>query len=163
RSLTEKSGEGISLLTADGGIIYTSPTIKQIMGYEAEEILGKTIDERVHPDDLPMVTQAKQSLLEKPGQSAMIAYRARHKDGSWRWLEATGTNLLYEPNVRAIVVNFRDITDRKEAEDALRISEERFAKAFNASPQPMVIFEAPGRRIINVNEAMIRTFGWTAG
>lgn len=296
RALTERSGEGISLLGLDGAISYTSPVMTTILGYEVDEVIGKPAQDRIHPDDVLSLRRLLELLSRQPGQSAIAVYRVRHKDGSWRWIESVLTNLIEEPSVRSIAINFRDVTERKNAadalrqsearyrslvssldegvvlqdanavilamnasaqrilglteaqmmerdsfdprwraihedgslfpgemhpavltlrtgqpcsnvvmgihlpndelrwisinsqplfhegetkpygvvssfsditerkltEDALRASEERFAQAFNASPLPMVIFELADRRIVNVNEALIRVSGWTA-
>lgn len=161
RALTEKSSEGISLLLLDSTLIYTSPAIKQIMGYDPRDVIGTKVETRIYPEDLPRFKELIASLSRTPGRSAELSYRSQHKDGSWRWMEATFTNLLEEQSVQAITLNYRDISKRKQAEDALRASEERFAKAFNASPQPMAILELPSRKYINVNEALVENSGWT--
>ncbi|MEP7340631.1 MAG: PAS domain S-box protein [Acidobacteriota bacterium] len=162
RALTERSGEGISLLALDGTVTYTSPVMKTILGYEVDEVVDNPAKERIHPDDTQSLQQLLESLSRQPGMSVATAYRARHKNGSWRWIESTFTNLLDEPNVRAIVVNFCDITERKKAEDALRTSEERFAKAFELNPNPMVILTCPDMRFAHVNQSWLRRYEYRA-
>jgi PAS domain-containing protein len=85
-------------------------------------------------DDMQRVREAFARLSESPGSSVIIEHRSRHKNGSWRWIEAVSANLLAEHEVRAIVCNFRDITKRRQAAEALRESEERFRVALKTSP-----------------------------
>lgn len=126
RALIENSGDGISLTDEYGKYIYASPAVYRILGYEPEEIIGKTASERIHPDDWKMLTERAYALADIHGARDTIRYRVRHKNGDWLWVEAIFTNLLHEPSVQALVVNFRDITQSKLAEDALRASEERY-------------------------------------
>ncbi|MEK7326498.1 MAG: PAS domain S-box protein, partial [Chloroflexota bacterium] len=116
RVLVERSYDAIALISADGTVAYRSPTAAQISGFSPEELTGMSIFAQVHPDDLPGAKALFAQLLQEPSRSVTIELRFQHKDGSWRWLEATGANLLAEPSVRAIVANYRDITDRKQAE-----------------------------------------------
>jgi PAS domain S-box-containing protein len=125
RALTENSADGIALLDAKGAIRYASPTSAQALGYSVGELVGTNMFELMHPDDIQSVSLLLSALVEKPETPLTIQFRFRHKDGSWCWLEATGNNLLAEPAVQAIVVNYRDITERKRAEEALKEYSER--------------------------------------
>jgi len=120
RSLIEHSADVITLLDSEGTICYTTPQSTRILGYTADEIIGRRNTERMHPDDLPAMQDVFRRLLAQPGASITAEMRLRHKDGSWRWIEAIRTNLLADPSVQAIVVNHRDITDRKRAEEQLQ-------------------------------------------
>lgn len=119
-ALMEHSADGIVLLNARGEIVFTSHAENRILGYSAEERTGKSIFELVHPDDRPEVLSVFKSLLEKPGKSATLSLRYLTKDGSWRWLECIAINLLEEPSVLGIVINYRDISERKQAEAEIR-------------------------------------------
>ncbi len=124
RALIENSADAIALIRADGTILYESPAASRILGYAIDELVGRNAFELVHPDDRPETTTLFARLLEKPGTSLNGQFRLRHQDGAWPWIEASGTNLLGEPSVQAIVVNYRDITRRKQAEQKLRLSDE---------------------------------------
>ena len=128
RSLMENSSDIITILESDGTIRYQSASIHRILGYVPDELLGQQIFELVHPDDVHPVKKSFTKLTKRPG-IAPVEFRFRHKNGSWRTLEAVGTNLLADPAVRGIVVNSRDSTARKKVEEALRESEERYALA----------------------------------
>ncbi|HKW25936.1 MAG TPA: PAS domain S-box protein, partial [Terriglobales bacterium] len=123
RSLVQNSSDIITILRADGTIRYQSPSIERILGYNPEELLGKSAFDLLHPDDRPRGIALFQERLGVPGSIAPIEVRFRHNDGSWRTLEATGNNLLHEPGVAGIVVNSRDITERKRTEDVLHATE----------------------------------------
>jgi PAS domain S-box-containing protein len=121
RALVENGWEALALIDACGTIRYASPSIARILGYRPEELVGHSGLELMHPDDQPAATELFAHLLQQPGTTITAQYRHQHRDGSWRWIEATGTNLLSDPDVGAIICNFRDITERKEAEEGVRI------------------------------------------
>lgn len=123
RSLVQNSSDVITILGADGTILYESPSIERILGYKPENLVGKNSFDFIHPDDRPRAQATFQEHLPIPGSITPIELRFRHKDGSWRILEATGNNLLHEPAVAGIVVNSRDITERKRTEDVLHATE----------------------------------------
>ncbi|MBL8793465.1 MAG: PAS domain S-box protein [Planctomycetia bacterium] len=163
RALIEHSFDGITLLTATGDILYASPSALRISGHTAEELVGRSVFDLIHPDDLPVVQATFTRLLHTPGGSTTVQARCRHKDGSWRWIENTGTNLLDQPHVRAIVSNYRDITAQKQAEQALQQSEERYRHLFESSPHPMLVYEWETQRFLAVNDAAVRHYGYTRG
>ncbi|MSV30377.1 MAG: PAS domain S-box protein, partial [Bryobacterales bacterium] len=115
RSLIENASDVITLVDRRGIILYESPAFHRVSGFEASEVTGRPVMEFIHPQDVPAVTQAMAHAIRTPSHNAPIEFRVRHKNGSWITLEATGTNLLHDPAVEAIVVNSRDITERKRA------------------------------------------------
>ena len=126
RSLIEKAPDGIVLVGLDGRNKYASPAARSILGFDPEDDLQVNPLEYIHPDDMPAVLQAMSDLIQDPHRVPTLNYRYKHKNGSWRWLESTFSNLLMEPSVEAVVINFHDITARREAEDALKLSEARY-------------------------------------
>lgn len=123
RSLVQNSSDIISILAADGTIRYESPSVERILGYKPEELVGKSVFGFLHPDDRQRVIEVFRKHLTIPGSIAPMELRFRHNDGSWRTVEATGNNLLHEPGVAGLVVNSRDITERKRTEDVLHATE----------------------------------------
>src|SRR5262249_42451537 len=113
------------LLDADGVILDASPAARRILGYGPDELVGLDAFSLVHPDDQAALRATWRELLRAPGQSRTSTFRARHRDGSWRWVEGIVTILLAEPSVSAMISNSRDVSERKrleEHEDELRLA-----------------------------------------
>jgi PAS domain S-box-containing protein len=157
RALTEHSSDAVTLIRADGTVLYNSPSSSRVLGYGPEEFVGRTGFEIVHPDDRQRIVGRLADLAREPGRPLTEELRVRHKDGSWRWVECVGTNLLAEPAVGAVVVNFRDITERHRATEALRESEQRFARFMQHLPGLAWIKDAHGRYVF-ANDAAMRAF-----
>jgi two-component system cell cycle sensor histidine kinase/response regulator CckA len=132
RILTEMRAM-ISEIDEQGRLIYVSPSVTDLLGYDVEEILGAVGLEWVHEDDIASLSEILGKVVET-GQTARSLYRARHKDGRWLWLESTGSTYRHSNGTRRIVIFARDVTEVKLAGGALRDSEDRFrALAENAS------------------------------
>jgi PAS domain S-box-containing protein/putative nucleotidyltransferase with HDIG domain len=116
QALLEKAPDGIVLIGPDGTMAFASPSAKRLFGYEGIDEAGMDPAEHTHSDDLPIVLTALAELGQNPALTPTLQYRFRHADGSWRWVESTFTNLLADESVNAIVINFRDITERRRAE-----------------------------------------------
>lgn len=116
RALIEHGADQVVLLAPDGTLLYENPTVARPLGYALGAFLGRNPSELVHPEDRAGARQTWEEVLEQPGLSLQAAFRLQHADGSWRWMEGTATNELNEPSVRAIAINYRDITERKRAD-----------------------------------------------
>ncbi|WP_299263354.1 PAS domain S-box protein [Halorientalis sp.] len=134
QALVEESSDIISIVDADGVFQYQSPSIERILGYDPEETIGDTAWEYVHPDDRADLTEAFERGVENTDANPVIEYRARHADGSWRWLEARGNNQLDAPAVEGYIVNSRDITERREREQTARQRQKQLSLFFEESP-----------------------------
>jgi len=132
RALVENSTDVISLLSKDGKNLYATPSQRRVLGYTAEELLGRPAFEHIHPDDMEEVKARFARCLANPGLPVTAEVRVRHKDGSWRVVEAVGVNRLEDPSVRAIVANYRDITARKRA-DSIQSTLYRVSEATSAA------------------------------
>jgi PAS domain S-box-containing protein len=117
RALIENSSDAIFLIERDGKIHYATPSVEHVLGYSTDDLLGKNAFEYIHPDEQDGARRFFTSIIRKPGKNFTAVYRVRHKDGSWRWMEGIGTNLVMEPAVQAIVINHRDITEYKREEE----------------------------------------------
>ncbi|HZY43305.1 MAG TPA: PAS domain S-box protein, partial [Anaerolineae bacterium] len=116
RALIESSSDAITLLGATGKVIYDSPSAPGMLGYGPEDWIGRDVFALIHPEDLPRIQGLFEHLRQTAGARVNFTLRTRHKSGSWLWLEMVATNLLAEPGVNAIVLNYRDVTERKRAE-----------------------------------------------
>ena len=119
RSLIENSSDIITIIDRHGRVSYESPSVERVLGYGPEELMGKS-GRLVHPDDVAGVTRIFKRRTAGAGGGSPLEYRVRHKDGSWRVLETVGKDMLEHPSVAGIVVNSRDITERKKAEEQIR-------------------------------------------
>jgi diguanylate cyclase (GGDEF)-like protein/PAS domain S-box-containing protein len=120
RSLVQNSADVNMIVGPDGIVRYESPAVEQVLGFRAEDRIGHSVFELVHPDDRDHGQQLLNEILHSPGAQATGELRVRHADGSWRSIEATGKNLIDDPAVAGLVINYRDVTTRKTLEDELR-------------------------------------------
>jgi PAS domain S-box-containing protein len=119
RALIEESHDFTTVLDDNGVITFISPSVKRLFGYDPRELEGKSIFKFIHPEDREEVIREARRAISDPAGSAMVEYRFRHKNGTYRHCESIGRNLKAHPAVGASVINTRDITDRKVLERQL--------------------------------------------
>ncbi len=141
RALIQHSADAIQLLSAEGNVLYSSDSVERVLGYKPEEIQGAGSAPFLHPDDLPLFMDRFTSLLQTPGGQVTLEYRVKHKNGSWVWIEATGSNYLQDPHIQAIVGNFRDITQRKKMEERQRLLYRASEKLTSSLDQQITLHE----------------------
>ena len=122
--------------------------------------MGRNVFEFIHPDDTPLIGQLFSEVLQKPGNFVSAECQFRRKDGSWMWLEGSGSNLLADESIKAVVVNCRDVSSRKQAEDELRRSQERFRGIYDSSKDAIGYVNLRGE-ILDVNKAFIELTGYS--
>jgi diguanylate cyclase (GGDEF)-like protein/PAS domain S-box-containing protein len=161
RSVVENSSENVTIVDLDGTLRYASPAFGRMLGYAPQEVVGKmNVLDYVHPDDLPHVLEETEKALSEGGVATnRTEYRFRHKDGSWRWVESAGTYLLDDPHVKGVVVQTRDITERKRTEEALREAEERFRRSFDDAAIGMALVGTDGR-FLRTNRSLCDMLGY---
>ena len=120
RSLVQNASDGVLVLGDGGQVRYASPALERILGGRAEIAIGRSPMDYVHPGDQKMVARRLSEVSSSNGREVVLEFRARHADGTWRTLEAIAKNLLDDPSVDGVVVNYRDITERKALEQELR-------------------------------------------
>ena len=127
KALVEHSSDIIVVLDTEATVIYVNPALEQVLGFKPEERIGKKGFELVHPDDINLLAEYFITLISDTN-SPVINWEMhlRHKNGSWRTLEGMGSNLVNNNVVEAMVVNYRDITERRKVEEALKKSEQRY-------------------------------------
>lgn len=162
RALVENSGDGVAIISPAGNPTYVSTAVKRMLGYTEEEAAGLDMFNAVHPDDLRMVEEAWGKVIASRGVPFYVGIcRVRHKDGSWRWMESTMTNMTHDPAVGGIVDNFREVTERVIADRALRESEEKRRLIMNAAMDAIICSDMSGV-ITFWNQQAENIFGWKA-
>jgi len=141
RALFQHATDLISVVDADGSLCYASPSHQAMLGYTSDELMGRRMFDFMHPDDVQAAQESLAEALGQPGALGQATFRFRHKNGSWRWLESTGRNLLHDPAVGGILANSRDITARVDAEEKLRDSEVRFRAQYKGLPLPIYTWQ----------------------
>lgn len=150
RLLAENSLDIISTNLPDGTFQYISPACRRILGYEPEELTGRSMFDLFHPDELYPITEIVKQVVEKPGKAIAI-FRYRHKNGHYVWLESTSQVIIDPASGRSLyTVNVgRDVTERVEAEEALRQSEGRYRLlARNLPNSAVLVFDRDMRYLV---------------
>jgi len=130
--LLENASEVITIYEEDGTVRYISPSVERILGYSAQDMIGHKDAEYVIEGYSSVVDSMFRQLLDNPFESIRIQYEIRKKDGDAIWVEATGTNLLSDPAIQGILVNSRDITERRRAEQEERMRSQMQALSENS-------------------------------
>jgi two-component system, cell cycle sensor histidine kinase and response regulator CckA len=159
RALIEHGADAVALLAPDGTMLFASQSTERLLGFSPAELVGKPGFERIHPDDLPGVRATLSEIAALPGSPRAMELRWRHRDGSWRYIDAVAVNRLAEPAVGAIVINFRDQTDRRQAETALREQEERY-RTLVEGVRDVIFALSPEGTIASLNPAFETITGW---
>jgi diguanylate cyclase (GGDEF)-like protein/PAS domain S-box-containing protein len=119
RTIVEKSWSGVVLLDDEVRFTFASSSTQHIIGYADHELIGRSLFEFIHPRDVAGARKIFAGILARPAQETHGELRFRHKNGHWVWLEGFSQNLLHEPTVDAIILNYRDVSQRKETEKQL--------------------------------------------
>ncbi len=162
RALIEHSSDVVVLLNLEGTIIYVNPALEKVMGFKLEERIGAKGFELVHPDDMKLIADSFNTLSRDTNSPVIKAeMQLRHKDGSWRTLEAVGSNLVNNNVVEYVIVNYRDITERKIDEEKLKESEGKYRELVKYAPAGIYEFDYETNRFISVNDVICEYTGYT--
>jgi PAS domain S-box-containing protein len=135
RRLIENSSDIATIVNLSGVNQYQSPSIKHILGYEPDEIVGTSALDRIHPEDVPACREILKWMADHPGVTRGAEFRYRHKNGGWRVLEARGRTLLPDSAAAGVVINSRDVTERKEAQVVLERARQAAERANRAKSE----------------------------
>ncbi|MDP5229054.1 MAG: PAS domain S-box protein [Cellulophaga sp.] len=157
KGVIENSDDLITIIDASGQAIYTSPAVSKKFGYTTDELLKMNTLDVMHPDDIPIAAAFIAEVVKHPGVTMTCPLiRERKKDGSLMWIEGTLTNFLETDGINAIVANFRDVTERKQADEENKFK----ANLLNTIGQAAIATDLNG--IVNYwNQAAEHIYGWT--
>lgn len=158
RRLIENAPDLITVIQPTGEIRYQSPSIERILGYRAEEMIGSNVWRIIHPEDARPVGDAIARGLLEPAMFELVVFRARHKDGNWRYLEGSGRVLRDVTSGAYGIINSRDITDRVFAEKALEESERRKAAILETALDAIITINHDNK-VVEFNPAAEAMFG----
>ncbi len=165
QAIIEKAPDGIVLIDYTGNFKFISPSAKKMFGFSVSETPVGNPADYTHPDDLEMVLKHLSQLITDPSYVPTLQYRYTDINGNWKWVESTMSNLLFDPSVEAIVINFRDITERKYAEERLKASEENYKDLFESNTDGITIFQinpyGPPTKILDMNENAAKMLGYS--
>lgn len=158
KALIENISDQISLVDNTGMIIYASPSVAKILGYMQDDYIGKNLMEFINPDDRDIADELFRNVLAEQGNIVNnIQLRLKNKEGVWIWHEVTAHNMIHDPVIGAIVLNYRDITERKKAEQEIILQKSYFQQLFENSPEGIVILDNQDK-ILNANKGFERMF-----
>ena len=160
QALVEYSSDAILLVDASGTILFLSQTAQKMLGYPIAERLGRSGFEHIHPEDVATAEAAFAEALAQPRTPRTVVVRNLHREGGWRHIEAVIVNRLVDESVRAVVVNFRDVTERRQADEALRASELRLRHIVE-NAQDLIYYCDPAGRFTYVNPAAERVMKYS--
>ncbi len=130
--LLENASEVITIYEEDATVRYVSPSVESILGYSQKELQGKSDLDKIHPNSLEVAQGLFKNLREKPEEKITVQLEYQAKDGNYIWLEATGTNFMSNRAIRGFILNSRDITERRRAEQEQRMRSKMQALSENS-------------------------------
>ena len=161
QQLVDCSLDIITVLDERGFIRFGNLATEQLLGYQPDELIGQLVFDFIHPHDRPAALHAFQDILARQDQTASAEFRFQNKDGTWRYLAAVGQNLLHVPGIVGVIVNSRDVTEQKHAEQALRESEERFRQLTESIDEVFWISDASITNMYYISPAYEKIWGRT--
>jgi PAS domain S-box-containing protein len=161
RALIENSTDGLMVIDTNGSILDLSSAGQKVLGYSKSEMGNILRTDLIHSDDFHIVKNAIIDIQKLANEIYNIEYRFILADNTIIWIESSFHNLLNEPSVLGIVAHFRNISDRKAAEDAIKISEEKYRYLFNNNPDLILIWELENKSIMDVNDTATKLLGYS--
>jgi PAS domain S-box-containing protein len=155
-------GSVVVIIDQDGINRYKSPNIEKWFGWKPDEVVGTSALENVHPADVEAAQKFISNLMTGPDKTGTTECRYRCKDGRYKWIAFTGVNLLHDPDIRGILGNYQDITERRKMAEALSDSEEKFRSAIEGLLVGVVVHDADSNILLS-NPQAEKILGLRAG
>ncbi len=159
QALIRNAFDVIKVVDRDFRTIFVSPSVERVLGHQPRDLIGTNPLDFVHPDDVQQATEFLQRIA-RDGETNRTTVRARHRDGSWRNVDVIVQDLREDTDVGGFVMNYRDVTERVQAERRVRVFQERYEKAFRSSPDSITITSGDTGEFIEANEGFERMTGY---
>ena len=160
QALVDKSADGVLIADSAGRLRYVGSSTQRVLGYQPAEMLGRSAFEFIHAEDAAEVGRQLAACSALDESSVEVVARVRHKSGGWPWLEATFTNLLRDPAVSGIVINFRDITQRIGLQRRIGLEHQRSQVFLRKASDGLHILDCDGR-LIDASDSFCAALGWS--
>ena len=158
KSLIRNITDVISMVNDKAIFTFVSPAFYRILGYKEFEVIGRSTIDFIHPDDRFSMIKSIRETIERPGTITTVVCRFRHRFGHYLIVENICQSLLHDPLVQALVINSRDITERKITEDKLKYNSAMLQNIFDESPDAIILNTITGRKVINCNKKTFELF-----
>jgi PAS domain S-box-containing protein len=159
-TLISNISDVIGIIDLDGIIKYKSPNSEKWFGWKPQNLIGTDGRLTIHPDDLQRIQKELIALFKKENLSKTVQYRYKCKDGSYKLVELTATNLTNDPIIGGVLLNYHDITQRKQIEEELRENTEMLQTIIDNIPVMIIYFDENGKIKI-ANQELVSVLGWT--
>ena len=157
RGLVQHSDDLISIVDRHGTVIYQSPSVERVLGYQADEVVGQSVATVLRTGEAPL-RPVLDAVTDHP---VAFSVEVRDRFGLSRTLEGTATPMFDLPEIGGLVLNARDVTARVRAEQTLKDSEARFRLMFESNPVPMMVYDPDTLAFVDVNNAAVAAYGWS--
>lgn len=161
RALIENSTDGLVVCSTDRQIQDLSSAGQKIIGYSKEDLVEVLREDLIHPEDLANAREAFEKVQVQPNAIVSLEYRFMLPDKQYIWLDSSFHNLLFEPSVKGIVEHFKNISDRKAAEESIKVSEEKYRYLYNNNPDLIIIWDLESNKILDVNDTAMAFLGFS--
>jgi len=159
-AMIENIGDVIGIVGSDGIMKYKSPNIERWFGWKPEDLVGSEGWETVHPDDVDLLQKEFSALLEADNATTKVVYRYKCKDGTFKWIELIAINCINNPAINGVLLNYHDVTVKKQAEEVLRESETKHRRLIQ-NLNVGVVVHSPDTRILLFNPLSCTLLGLT--
>ena len=160
-ALVKNAFDIVAVVDPETRFLYVSPSIERILGYPPEDLIGRPAIDFTRPELHDALAEQQRQIVAQRDYRGVVEAEVRHRNGSWRVMEFAVQNRLDDPDVGGLVVNYRDITDRKRWQGALLESEERYEKAFMSSPDGFTISRLSDGVFLDVNVGFEQITGFS--
>lgn len=140
RAMVANISDVICIVDAQAIIRYMSPNITRLFGWRPDELVETDGWNTVHPDDLPRTQAAFALLIAQPSATKTVEYQFKCKDGNYRLIELTAVNLVHDPHINGVLMNYHDITERKHAEDELRETSQLNKEIIQSAQEGVIVY-----------------------